>query len=251
MNGWAASDEAVTPKRGGDVFRLIESRKERRRQRGATLFSVTAHTAVILALVAANASGKETATSEPTPKPPIYIPVDPRPAAPDAPPVGPATPAPSPTTPPITVPPIDIPTRIPPIGEPISVDPVIGRPSDPSTGTTGPALGTPFGRTIRDTTAAWAHEVDRPATPLGKSRVPRYPGLLQSARQEGSVVAFFVVDTMGRVEPASFRTASSTHTLFTESVRSAVLAMRFRPAEVAGHPVRQLVEQRFIFTLTP
>ena len=234
------------------MFRLIESRKERRRQRGATLISVTAHTAVIIAVVAATATGEEKRPVEPPPQPPIYrIPVDPGPASPSTPPTAPSTPLPSPSTPVITVPPIDIPTTIPTIGEPVLHDPVIGRPGDPSTATPGPSTGSPFGRTLRDTTADWAHQVDQPAAPLGRSRVPRYPGLLQSARQEGSVVAFFVVDTLGRVEPSSFRTASSTHTLFTESVRSAVLAMRFRPAEVAGHRVRQLVEQRFIFTLTP
>lgn len=232
------------------MFRLIESRKERRRQRGATLFSVTAHTAVIIAVVAATATGEQPPPVEPPVPPTIYrIPVDPAPASPSTPPSGPALPVPSPTT--ITVPPIDIPTELPPIDDPLPHDPVIGHSTDPSIGTPGPSTGSPFGGTRRDTTAAWAHQVDRPATPLGKSRVPRYPSLLQNVRQEGSVVAYFVVDTLGRVEPASFRAASSTHALFTESVRSAVLAMRFRPAEVAGHPVRQLVEQRFIFTLTP
>jgi TonB family protein len=235
------------------VFRLIESRKERRRQvfRGATLFSVTAHTAVIIAVVAGTAMGDQAPPDEPSVTPPIYrIPLDPGPASPSTPPAVPS-PATSPTTPQIVVPPIDIPTTIPTIGEPVPHDPIIGRPGDPSTGTPGPVTGSPFGGTRRDTTAAWAHEVDRPVSPIGKARVPRYPGVLQSARQEGSVVAFFVVDTLGRVEPSSFRAASTTHALFTESVRSAVLSMRFRPAEVAGKPVRQLVEQRFIFTLTP
>lgn len=234
------------------MFRLIESRKERRRQRGATLFSVTAHTAVIIAVVVATATGEETQPPEPPSGAPIYrIPVDPPPVSPTTRPTGPSVPVPSPTAPTITLPPLEIPTTIPPIGEPVLHDPVIGRPGDPSTATPGPSTGSPFGRILRDTTAAWAHQVDQPAAPLGRSRVPRYPGLLQSARQEGSVVAFFVVDTLGRVEPSSFRAAASTHALFTESVRTAVLAMRFRPAEVAGQPVRQLVEQRFIFTLTP
>jgi TonB family protein len=232
------------------VFRLIESRRERRRQffRGATLFSVTAHTAVIVAVVAGTAMGDEAPSVEPPAAPPIYIPVQPGPVSPSP---SPVVAAPSPSTPTIVVPPIEIPTTVPPIGDPVPHEPLIGRTGDPSTGNPGPLTGSPFGVPRRDTTAAVAHEVDRPAAPIGKSRAPRYPGLMQSARQEGSVVAFFVVDTLGRVEPASFRAASSTHTLFTESVRGAVLAMRFRPAEVGGHPVRQLVEQRFVFTLTP
>ena len=111
--------------------------------------------------------------------------------------------------------------------------------------------GSPFGAPRGDSTAAWADQVDRPVALLGRSRVPRYPDVLQRSRQEGSVVALFVVDTLGAVEPNSFRTASSTHALFTESVRLVVLSMRFKPAEVAGRPVRQMVQQRFVFELTP
>jgi hypothetical protein len=38
---------------------------------------------------------------------------------------------------------------------------------------------------------------------------------------------------------------------FTQSVRNALVLMRFRPAQRAGHSVRQLVEQRFRFLIMP
>lgn len=63
------------------------------------------------------------------------------------------------------------------------------------------------------------------------------------------MVAQFVVDTAGRVEPGSIEVTSTTNPLFAQSVRSALIAARFRPAEVRGAPVRQLVQQSFSFVL--
>ena len=59
----------------------------------------------------------------------------------------------------------------------------------------------------------------------------------------------FVVGTNGRVEPGSIKVLSTPHRLFSEAVRSALLETRFRPAEVGGRPVRQLVAQSFSFKL--
>ena len=66
---------------------------------------------------------------------------------------------------------------------------------------------------------------------------------------EGEVQVRFVVGANGRVEPGSIAVTTSPHRLFTESVRSALLDARFRPAEVGGRPVRQLVAQSFMFRL--
>jgi TonB family protein len=62
-------------------------------------------------------------------------------------------------------------------------------------------------------------------------------------------VVAYVVDSLGRVEPASLRMVESTHPLFEAAVRQAVLASRFRPAEWRGMKVRQLVQQSFVFSL--
>ena len=54
----------------------------------------------------------------------------------------------------------------------------------------------------------------------------------------------------GRVEVATFKVITSTHDLFAASVRRALPAMRFLPAEVGGRKVKQLVQQPFVFNLT-
>jgi TonB family protein len=92
------------------------------------------------------------------------------------------------------------------------------------------------------------NQVDR-AVQVTRAAVPRYPDALKSVNVTGEVIAQYVVDQRGRVEPGSIRILSSTHKLFADAVRRALLEARYRPAEVNGQPVRQLVEQPFIFKL--
>jgi hypothetical protein len=66
---------------------------------------------------------------------------------------------------------------------------------------------------------------------------------------EGDVVARFVVDTLGRVEPGSIAILAATHALFAAEVRAWLSRTRYRPAEYEGRVVRQLVEQRIGFAL--
>ena len=92
--------------------------------------------------------------------------------------------------------------------------------------------------------------VEKAVLPRPGNPAPAYPMSLRAAQIEGSVVARFVVDSTGRTEPASITFSEATHPLFTESVRQALLRSRYFPALVGERPVRQLVEQRFAFTLT-
>jgi len=92
-------------------------------------------------------------------------------------------------------------------------------------------------------------EVDIQAYALPGAPRPVYPSLLQSAGTEGTVMAGFVVDTTGRFEPASLTIMYSDHPLFSAAVRQALEHTRYRPAQVAGQPVRQRVQQRFTFSL--
>jgi protein TonB len=112
-----------------------------------------------------------------------------------------------------------------------------------STGPSGPAIRG------ADGAAFDARSVDRQAEALPGTRPPAYPDALRASGMQGIVVAQFVVDTTGRVEPGSVQTTSSTNPLFSESVRSALIVARFRPAEVGGAPVRELVQQSFSFVL--
>lgn len=82
-------------------------------------------------------------------------------------------------------------------------------------------------------------------------RAARYPDILRKAGIEGEVLAQFVVDTMGRVEPGSFKTLKATHELFASAVREALPGMIYTPARLKGAKVRQLVQQPFSFAMAP
>ncbi|MGK2962621.1 MAG: TonB family protein [Gemmatimonadaceae bacterium] len=74
-----------------------------------------------------------------------------------------------------------------------------------------------------------------------------YPPDLFAARTSGRVVAEFVVDASGRVEPRTFTVISSTHELLSVSVARAIEQSTFEPAVKDGKPVRQFVRQQFDF----
>ena len=71
---------------------------------------------------------------------------------------------------------------------------------------------------------------------------PLFPDELRRSRQAGLVVAEFVVDADGHVEPATVGVVTSTHPLFTAAVDSALSGAVFTPAVLAGRAVRQLVQ---------
>lgn len=96
-----------------------------------------------------------------------------------------------------------------------------------------------------------AYDEDQVDKPVQVSRKvdPRYPDALKSVNVEGSVRVRFIVSADGRVEPGSIEVLETSHKLFAESVKTALMQMRFRPAEAGGQRVRQLVEQPFSFKL--
>ncbi len=187
---------------------------------------------------------------------PVYVP----PAPPTLPaprrvePAAPADPvlrpAPIPTTAPTIAAPTDVPVGLPPVDPTASTggEPTIGPATVASPGTSVTAPGDAPAGPSGGAMAAEAVEVA--AAPLGRPRTPVYPEALRLQRIEGAVIAEFVVDARGRVEEDSFRVLESAHALFEPAVRRAVLATRFRPARFQGEAVRQLVQQRFVFTLT-
>jgi protein TonB len=76
---------------------------------------------------------------------------------------------------------------------------------------------------------------------------PRYPEMLRQAGIGGRVLIRFVVDTLGRVDPASVTVVQATHEQFANAARAALTGFRFRPAEVNGRRVRALAEMPFEF----
>jgi TonB family protein len=82
-------------------------------------------------------------------------------------------------------------------------------------------------------------------------RMPRleYPDSLRRAGIQGSVLLEFILDTLGRAEPASIQVLYSSHPAFSEAARRAVAAARFRPAELGGRPVRVILRLPLDFKL--
>lgn len=88
-----------------------------------------------------------------------------------------------------------------------------------------------------------------PAIPT-ESRGPAYPVSLRNSGVEGSVVTAFIVNADGRVDVTSFKVLRSDHPLFSESVREALPKLRFKPAQIQGRKVPQLLERPFNFTIS-
>jgi protein TonB len=71
--------------------------------------------------------------------------------------------------------------------------------------------------------------------------------LAEHIASDGEVLAQFVVDSSGRVDPATFKVLKSTAPAFTRAVQAFVGEMTFTPAEFRGRRVNQLVQMPFQF----
>jgi hypothetical protein len=88
-----------------------------------------------------------------------------------------------------------------------------------------------------------AEQVDTPATfAKGAALVVAYPDSLRLARATGRVLAEFVVDTAGLIEPTTIGIVYASHPLFAAAVRTALSGATFTPARRGHAHVRQLVQ---------
>jgi protein TonB len=222
---------------------LLESRSTRRRSAGGTIVSVAAHTALIAAAVYATAQARVAPGATPQLVRPVYFPSPPTPvkAMPNR---RSASPADVVRRLPV-IQSIDI--ELPPIPDvhiPVATDGTFhsraldGSGTEP-VGTSGDASGEAY----------TAGQVEKQVEVAPGNAPPRYPDALRDRGVEGSVVAQFVVDAAGRVEDGSVRFVRSDNVLFEAAVRTALMRMRFVPAEVGGRKVRQLVQMPFVFTI--
>ncbi len=89
--------------------------------------------------------------------------------------------------------------------------------------------------------------VDDP--PILLSSPPLVPALLL-AGPTSRVVVQAVIDTAGRAEPATVRVIQSADTAFDQHAQKWMLEALWRPARVAGHPVRLWVNRPIDYTST-
>jgi periplasmic protein TonB len=231
---------------------LLESNAPRHRHRASTVASIVVHTAVIAGAIVVTASARtEPTLTNSSGEQPFYVPL------PDQErriqgarsqarrlsgqgsietrvPIDPRT--------------IDYSVNaLPPVRT--EVDP--GQLLAGDTAALGPPLGLIRGERVGRITGdqpATVATVDRVAAMLAPLR-PRYPDQLRAAGVTGRVVVRLVVDTMGRVEPASVVIRESSHDLFAQAVRAVLPSLRFVPAEAGGRKVRMLVDLPFEFRL--
>lgn len=97
-----------------------------------------------------------------------------------------------------------------------------------------------------DSTAYLECAVDQPAVVRPRD-FPEYPTLLASANVSGTVRIGFTISNTGHIDTTTIVVFRSTHELFTQAVRSAIVRWMARPARLDGRPVRQWVVYEFQF----
>ena len=225
---------------------LIESKQKSQRTLGQTVLSVVLHVLIIVAAVKATQGVAETIKNRPVDTTMVFLkPPEPPKPPPDQPPpdvVVAANPPPKGFQ--TVIAPTDIPKDIPPID-------LNQKPFDPKDFTGkgiegGVATGVVGGSGPVDVGAVvTSAEADEPPTMIsaGPQRVP--PGMEGVPAQ---VVFQFIVDTLGRAEPASVKVISSTNKIFEAPAKETILKSVFKPGRNGGRAVRVLVQQRVTFT---
>jgi hypothetical protein len=87
-------------------------------------------------------------------------------------------------------------------------------------------------------------QVEKPVVRLPNSPNPQRPS---GATEPGHVLAQFVVDTTGAPVMITFKILRAPSDAHAAAVREAVSRSRYRPAEIGGVRVNQLVQQEFVF----
>jgi len=233
---------------------LLESKAKKQRSTGGTVFSVILHTGIIAAAVYATAHAT-IENEKPKEEKVEFVemkkdePPPPKNEPPPPPPPDVAVAPPPPKGFQVLTAPVEIPDIIPQVDLSKKVTDEADFSGKGVAGGTGKGKEGGTGPVVSDQ-PYFEFQVEKPVVPAPGNTGPRYPEMLKSANVEGTVLAQFVVDTTGRVEPNSFKVLKSDHDLFTQAVRSALTNMKFLPAEVGGRKVKQLVQQPFQFQLS-
>jgi len=230
---------------------LIESKPQKQRSLGSTIFSIVAHAVVITMSVIATKQVGEAVAEEVMQKVDFVEIKKDEPPPPEEAPPPPDVVAPPPIAKGFQV--LTAPVNIPDVIPEIDLSKKLTNEADFSGKgvaggiASGVVGGTP--QVIDNNQTFFDFQVEKPVAPVPGTGSPRYPDILRSSSIEGEVLAQFVVDTTGRVEVATFKVIRTSHELFSASVRQALPQMRFLAAEVGGRKVKQLVQQPFVFAL--
>jgi TonB family protein len=103
---------------------------------------------------------------------------------------------------------------------------------------------------VTDSQTYFEYQVEQAVRVAPGNARPKFPAALRAANIEGEVLAQFVADTFGMADMRTFKVLKSSHDEFTAAVLEALPDMRFFPALVGGHKVKQLVQMPFQFNLS-
>jgi hypothetical protein len=129
-----------------------------------------------------------------------------------------------------------------------SVCPVALAPREAEGASSGSGGDSSASRTEDTRQTYYEFQVEKPAAQIPGTGKPLYPDALRSSGVEGEVQAQFVVTADGKADVSTFKILKATNDLFAASVRVALPAMRFYPAETGGKKVDQLLQLAFTFS---
>jgi protein TonB len=255
---------------------LLESKPQKRRAAGGTVFSIVFHSAILFFAVYATARAGITKDNEKREQKVNFVTMKKEPPPPEVkkkePPPPPKVkkvvtehnPTPLPPTPKVEAAPpkgfqalkapVDIPVELPKIDLSAKVTNegdfsgkgVKGGTESGKEGSEGTKEG---GRAGVDPNKAYMEfQVEEQVAAISGTQV-QYPESMRSSGAEGEVQAQFVVNENGRVEPGTFKVLNSPNAAFTAAVKAALGGMRFRPAKIGNTKVSQVVQQSFVFKL--
>jgi protein TonB len=230
---------------------LLESKAKKQKRLGGSVTSIIVHAAVVAALVVVtkNAGLVEEKTKDEK-LDFVEVKDEPKPPEPEKPPPPPDVVAapPPPKGFQVLSAPIEIPNIIPEIDLSKKVTDEADFSGKGVAG--GTSKGVEGGKAVVQTDQPYFDfQVEKPVVPAPGTAGPSYPDMLRSAGIEGTVLAQFVVDTVGRADMSTFKVLKSDNDLFSTSVKNYLGRARFLPAEVGGRKVKQLVQQPFQFSL--
>jgi len=228
---------------------LIESKPQKQKMAGGTIFSLVFHGALVTAavVVTANAGIADDKTKQEKIQFVEMKKEAPKPKEPPPPPKEVVMKAPPPKGFQVLRAPVEIPIKIPDIDLSKKVTDEADFSGKGVKG--GIAKGVEGGTAHPTDQPYFEFQVEKPVQQIPGSGTPRYPDPLRSSGVEGEVQAQFVVNEDGKAETSTFKVLKATNELFAAAVRTALPQMRFYAAEVGGHKVKQLVQQSFQFKL--
>jgi periplasmic protein TonB len=229
---------------------LLESKANKQKMAGGTIFSLVLHTALISGAVYATARAgikDEKAKAEKIqfvevkkepPKPKVEEPPPPKEVVVKPPPPKGFQVLRAPVKIDIKIPEIDLSKAVTNEND-FTGKGVKGGTGSGVAGGTGPVTNQTY----------FEFQVEKPAEMLSDSPKPKYPSVLESSGIAGEVQAQFVVKSDGKADIDTFKVLKSTNELFTQAVKNVLPRMHFSPAMIGGKPVNQLVQQSFQFAV--